>query len=322
MIEPSHILKNWNITGKIEDISHTGYSGSQIFKITAEDSEYILKGYPSKLSIGNIYKTHEILRTAREHNFNLLPNFVRTLNGDSVVREDNTLWDLVTFLSGSHMLNNPQTSILVNLTKEVAHFHLATNQVLIDDEIRHGNPISLRKIQEIFEWWQIIKKADNQKLSDAGVLDVVEEFIEFATLYFEKSMKRFDWDDSFKKLPRCIVHSDITKRNVLFDNDVVSGVIDLESVRYNSRLLDIARLAMEFANGNKESMKIILEAYDSVSALTQHEKENAMLYVGVLNLTVTLWSIKNYISTHFQNYTNHSDFASKIQQGINIYKVL
>lgn len=318
----SNILKNWNITGEIEDISHTGYSGSDIFKIKSINKTYILKGYPAKLSIENIRKTHEILDIAHQNNFHLIPYSVKTQNGDFAFNANAKVWDVVTFVLGSHLIENPTPSALTNLSQTIAQFHLATKEVKIDQDIRHGNPISLQKIEDIFDWWNITKKIDKDKLSEAGILTDIEEFIDLSVTFFDKSMRGFDWIDSFEKLPRCIVHSDLTKRNILFEHDKVTGIIDFESVRYNSRLLDIARLAMEFTNASHDKVERILQAYEEISPLQTYEKDNAMLYLGVLNTTVTLWTVKNYISLHLQNSTNLSDFISKIHQAIGIYKML
>lgn len=322
MTSPIDILKNWNITGEIEDISHTGYSGSDIFKIKSADKTYILKGYPAKLSVENIRKTHEILDIAHQNNFHFLPYSVKTQNGDCAFNANAKVWDVVTFVLGSHLIENPTPSALANLSQTIAQFHIATKEVKIDQDIRHGNPISLQKIQDIFDWWNITRKTDKDKLLKAGILTVTEEFMDLSITFFEQSMKKFDWIDSFEKLPRCIVHSDLTKRNILFKNDEVTGIIDLESVRYNSRLLDIVRLAMEFTNASHDKVNKILQSYEEISPLQAYEKDNSMLYLGVLNTTVNLWTVKNYISLHLQNSTNLSDFTSKIHQAIGIYKML
>lgn len=244
------------------------------------------------------------------------------MQGESVVNDQDCLWDMVTFIGGLHLTENPQHSSLVNLTEAVARFHLATRQVKIDDDIRQGKAISLQKIQEIFDWWSVMQKSDKEDLSKMHLLNAIEEFMSKGLDFLKETMLRFDWHYSFTKLPRCIVHSDLTKRNIFFENDVVAGIIDFESVRYNSRLLDIVRLAMEFTDPVQDNMNLVLEAYNNVSPLTVYEKENAMLYVGVLNLTVSLWTIKNYISSHLQKYKNHSNFIATLQRAIQIYKVL
>ena len=82
-------------------------------------------------------------------------------------------------------------------------------------------------------------------------------------------------------LPKCIVHSDIKKENIIVSNDDVH-LIDFGNCYIGNRFIDIIRILMWFFikddNYDVDKMKIIIENYFDVnSKMTNLEKNNLKL---------------------------------------------
>lgn len=83
------------------------------------------------------------------------------------------------------------------------------------------------------------------------------------------------FDDS--ELPKGIIHADLFKDNVIFNNDQLSGIIDFYDACYDCYLYDIAITVNDWCtdkNGEiiKENIEAFLNGYQSIRTLTNAEK--------------------------------------------------
>lgn len=88
-------------------------------------------------------------------------------------------------------------------------------------------------------------------------------------------------------LPHALIHGDISASNVLFVNDEVSGIIDLDHARFSYRLTDIARAQVFFsfdAQGNLDETKVkqFVKAYQKNVVLRPEELNNFYSHLKLL----------------------------------------
>lgn len=78
------------------------------------------------------------------------------------------------------------------------------------------------------------------------------------------------------RLPQGLIHGDLFKDNVLFDNGQLSGVLDFYNACHDNFLSDLAITANDWcheANGqlNREKLESLLESYQQIRLLTEVE---------------------------------------------------
>lgn len=80
-------------------------------------------------------------------------------------------------------------------------------------------------------------------------------------------------------LPLSLIHGDISGSNLLFLDDRLSGIIDLDHMRYSYRLTDIARAQVFFSfdhegNLEEQKMRAFINLYQRFTTLSSKELEN------------------------------------------------
>ena len=88
----------------------------------------------------------------------------------------------------------------------------------------------------------------------------------------------FQAENSAVNLPRGVIHADLFRDNVLFDDERLSGLLDFYSACTDTLLLDVAITANDWCcdNGtvNNEKFRALLAAYESLRPLEPLEKQH------------------------------------------------
>ena len=94
-------------------------------------------------------------------------------------------------------------------------------------------------------------------------------------------------------IPMSLIHGDISGSNLLFLGDFLSGVIDLDHIRYSYRLTDIARAQVFFSfdqDGCLEEQRIrsFINFYQKSNKCSQKEFENFYSHLKLLLIKMVL----------------------------------
>ena len=159
---------------------------------------------------------------------------------------------LVSFLAGKDLLD-PQAGHCAQVGVMLASMHLAGKTY----PLRMDNPRGLK-------WWKAVMPEIIPFLSqeDAALL---REEVRFQSLY------------RFSDLPHGVVHADLFRDNVLFDNNQITCVIDFYFACTDALLYDLAIAVNDWcvANGGRldpECTAALLEAYRVVRPYTAIER--------------------------------------------------
>ncbi|MGH8716866.1 MAG: homoserine kinase [Burkholderiales bacterium] len=192
---------------------------------------------------------------------NLQNSFLSELNGRPAC--------IVTRLKGTD-LENPTTGHCAEVGELLADMHLAGQTYPVSME----NPRGTR-------WWNATAPQLMPFLSpiEAGLL---KEELRFQSLY------------RYQDLPRGVIHADLFRDNVLFDNDAVSGVIDFYFACNDVLLYDLAISANDWCMTagyelNAGCTQALLSAYHAGRPFTANEREAwpVMLRAGALRFWVS-----------------------------------
>jgi len=159
---------------------------------------------------------------------------------------------LVSFLAGKDLLD-AQASHCAQVGVMLANMHLAGKTYTL----RMDNPRGLK-------WWKAVMPEIIPLLSaeDAALL---REEVRFQSLY------------RFSDLPRGVIHADLFRDNVLFDNNQITGVIDFYFACTDALLYDLAIAVNDWcvANGGRLDpvrTAALLEAYRVARPFTAIER--------------------------------------------------
>ena len=159
---------------------------------------------------------------------------------------------LVSFLAGKD-LPDPQPRHCAQVGNVLANMHVAgeTYPLTMD------NPRGLK-------WWKAVMPEIISFLSQEDAVLLREE-VRFQSLY------------RFSDLPRGVVHADLFRDNVLFDNNQITGVIDFYFACTDALLYDLAIAVNDWcmANGGRLDpvrTAALLEAYRVVRPFTAIER--------------------------------------------------
>jgi len=139
------------------------------------------------------------------------------------------------------------------------------------------NPTGFSWLEENIQHMQ----ADVARVYGADVLTLLN-----SELDYQQHVKLGD-------LPRGVIHGDLFCDNILFEGDVVSGVIDFYYAHDATFAMDIAiamnAQAIVLGDDDKVRMAAFLKGYESVRVLTEEETAalNGLLRLGALRFWVS-----------------------------------
>ena len=204
-----------------------------------------------------------------------------TSTGDPVVELDDERWTLRSFAAGAHydFARIPQAE---NAARLLARFHLGTRDFAA---IGSDHALELRH-RRFFSAPAAEFRALRARFRDAelrATLDEAESWL--AGVRRTWPLARFD------ALPSGWTHSDYHGRNLLFEGNDVSALIDFDTVEEAPFVLDLIRAIVAFGREGHDSNDIrvdvgrrVMAAYETVRAVSAEERSAIVELAGVFEL--------------------------------------
>lgn len=156
--------------------------------------------------------------------------------------------------------------------------------------------------EQVSEIAQSMAKIHNIKLDISNLIIDPQEFNYFDLLklcsdfpeheFISKLYQSFNLQ-YLNNLPKTIIHGDISCSNILFLDNKISGIIDLDHARYSYRLTDIARAQVFFSFDSDETLnenkvKLFLNFYRDSNELLPEELTNFYNHLQLLLIKMIL----------------------------------
>lgn len=299
------ILTNFEIVPKkIENFDVGGVNSSIAYKIIGKSGDFLLKSIRED-RINWVKDGANLVNHLKEHGFTKTPQNLKDINGEYVVKHEDTFWTLQEFVKGRQLKNNEiSTDECKSLGKTIAELHKAyldDNSILKESSVKRE--ISYREMFEKEQHEKMIETLDILK-----GMELPEKDIDLLTTYWKEYLKTRDKilvklentdENSFKK---GIIHRDLNKGNILYENGSVSAIVDWEDVSFGNIIQDVAYTTsqnlFDLANleKSKENIDAFLEGYESVIELSDEEKEFIPVLVDLLLVRATRWWGKRYLA--------------------------
>ena len=148
----------------------------------------------------------------------------------------------------------------LNVPNLLAHFSVYNKNVMLLDYIEGSNPLKIdtKFITELLKQLKKLHNIPYEHLEEKSI-NTIENFERLSEYYVVSKESNFlkqkihlinsiledVRDIPFDKIPKCIVHSDIKKENVLVNNNIVY-IIDFGNSYIGNRLIDLVRIIMWF----------------------------------------------------------------------------
>ena len=243
---------------------------SKNYLIFSNNKKYVLKIVNQQISSSrNLEKICTLISFCNENNVPT-PKVFRN-NDDKFVNKQYNSY-LTNFVLGNYYTQKNMQ--MKNLAVEIAYLHKILkkyNITITSSSKRIYNILSYNELKQIKEK---IKNKNQPNHIDRLIIKnfrMLENYI------------RDTPTNKFKKLPQ-LIHGDLHQKNILFQNNKISSILDFNAVRYGDKLEDVAFTSYRFSINNKTIKKVansimnFIETYSENNYIST-KKKNEIHYL-------------------------------------------
>ena len=251
-----------------------GYSGATFWKLVTNCGEMCLRRWPHPHpDQQQLTWIHNVITHVGNSGFTLIPNPVRTNEGQTFCCFEQHLWELTPWLPGkANFWEQPGLQKLEAALSALAMFHQAA-QLHLCQEFSPGVLQRCEQLQgliggEIDELDLCIRRHHGRwpRLAARG-----EQLVELVREVASTALVSLEACRAFRvPLQPCL--RDVWHDHILFMGEDVSGMIDLGAMRIENVAVDIARLLGSLIADDQVAWKNGLEAYQEVRPLAEAEQ--------------------------------------------------
>ena len=226
------VLGAWGIDAAMSIAPVAGGTLNWNFDVRTDEGRFFLRCYRSNLETERIEGEHELLRWAAERGIPVAVP-LKTGAGATIVVAGGERWALFPWLPGKVV---ERGALSAGQAYALGAMHGRLQAALAGHPDSTGATMLMRwdKAQSLGLLAQLITTARERGLDDAAIagMERQREFLE-----------RLDVlpPESFVSLPAQILHGDFHDQQVLFDGDVVTGVVDWEIWHTDPRAWEVMR---------------------------------------------------------------------------------
>ncbi len=246
------ILKNFTIAPikKLTPVGGTSLN-PKISAIDTNDRKFVCRRLPYTPDQLSFAEFDHKLRTYLFENHFPTPELIKTKDGTTILKCNNHLYELSTFVDGKPIaiLNKPQLLAVANL---LARFHI------LGKNFRHPGKDKFPPEDQPCVLTPILRNLEKLSPTDEekNSLNLLQNALEHLWSFFENYTS--------KKYELSVIHGDFHPGNLLFIDDKISALLDYDYSSYGNVLRDIADGLMFFAADRETPFNT-----DNIWSLTQ-----------------------------------------------------
>jgi len=248
--------------------NHGGFSGAQLWRIDTAAGALCLKAWPAGArSLDDLRWIHQLLM--RGNGFAWLPRVLATRQAETLVRAQDRLWELTTWMPGlADFERSPTTARLESACLALAQLHVQWAGAESDVGTCPG---VLRRWQSWRHWTDLARTGWRPQW---GTVDAYAAMAEPLLHAIQRHLDEVPqlltpWLNVPMPLQPCVC--DPWRDHVLFTGDAVTGLIDFGSVKMDHVAVDLARLLGSLIGDDVAGWRIGIAAYRSVRPFSEAE---------------------------------------------------
>jgi Ser/Thr protein kinase RdoA (MazF antagonist) len=278
--KPTQVLRFYPVAAEsIVDIraAKSGLSGAQVWLIERRQaSPLCLRRWPPEHpSTERLRMIHAVLVHLANSGIDFTPVPIESTSGETFVWCDATRWELTNWLPGrADYRTNPSSGRLAAALESLAQLHLRsaafpaadtpprsvsrgiTQRASLLSSYASGRLAELNSAARAGEWRELAARAD----------EIIDLFVRHAD-QLQSVLKHA----SQLRVPQQPCIRDIHDEHVLYEGNVVTGIIDFGAMRYDNVATDIARVLGSMAGDDAEAWQAGLAAYHDIRPLSSDE---------------------------------------------------
>ena len=295
------VTNDYGLLGTIE-INYINRGTANIFKITVDDKNYILKEFNSERTLKYIEKEINIINYLSTKGI-LVPRYVVLKNGKYYTNIENRIIIMQEFVEGEILEDNSaeyeqlikSAELLGKLIKALEQYPELDSEDIINTKF--SKKYLLDSIQKI--------KLEQEKIKDDNLYK--EKFIEDYETKIqiaEELVSRFDFD-IMNKLTIKNTHGDYCNLQLIYNNKKDITVIDFETAKRMPIIWDIMRSYCYMdkdakdGNINIENLKEYVREVNKYVQLNQYDLKYAA-YIFLIQLTGSVFGYREYNNNYEQ----------------------
>ena len=280
-----------------------GFSGARFWRVEAPCGSLCLRRWPREHpSPETLEFIQAVLWHVASEGFELSPLPRETGSHRGYVRHDGHLWELAPWMPGkADFRQRPSPRRLQQAMITLARFHLAAAAFPLPDLPESPSPGIGQRLERLQKWLngELLELA---KCVEPGLWVEIDNAVSRILHSVPRSSGRVlamlsDSVGLGVDLQPCI--RDVWYDHVLFEGDVVTGLIDFGSMQPDNVACDVARLLGSMALDDRDSWRVGLEAYRAVRTLSDDE----IKLVGIFDKSTVLMSGLNWIDWIYRRRT-------------------
>jgi Ser/Thr protein kinase RdoA (MazF antagonist) len=285
-----------------------GFSGSKLWKVTADDGEFCLRRWPEKTTAERLTFIHAFQRHLYLRGLQIVPALIDA-SGGTFVEQEGHLWELASWMPGTaDYREHPTAARLTAAMKALAQVHIAAAQM--PGQSRSGTSPGLAT------------RLDQVRQLRAGGIERIEEGVARRPLAWDDFARRIC--EKFRQFAPGVEYRltegttisgplfpclrDIWHDHVLFTGDQVTGIIDFGAARIESPAGDLARLvgSLGVESHQHRIWNTALAAYEATRPLGASQR----MLVRAFDASTVLLSGINWLTWLYLEQREFEDAAA------------
>lgn len=282
----------------------------QTFFVNTKEGDFVFQRLRQIIKQETCEDARAITDYAREHGV-IVPEFLVTKEGKPWYRApDNSLWRVMSRLPGSSHPKVQSAEEAYAVSQFLGRFHASLAQFFYECS---GAIPHFHDTPYIFEQFKKTVGAYKETPLFVSVSSEVAYILERAPKEFLPS-----------DLHRQIVHGDLKISNFLFDNRIVTGLIDFDTCMNHTRLVDIGDALRSWCNREGEDAEepvfdrtfynAAVEGYRSSTILTERERQLIPQAFRLITIELAMRFLQDYFedsyfgwdAAHFETRREHN----------------
>jgi Ser/Thr protein kinase RdoA (MazF antagonist) len=219
-----------------------GLSGAVVYRCDIDGRRYALKRWPEGTAAARVDEVHDVLRRARKR-LNLVPELVPSLFGSTRLSWDSGHFELASWVPGVAVGDGGEDrATIVDAVRRgaaaIGAFHEATR---CWGEGESLPPAVLRRLGRIAELQRRLPEALARGQSPTPMIAMAAEWLRrHGNVRLKEAAARLEpW--AARMVPVQVVLRDVHPQHILFDEGIVSGIVDFDALGKDAIATDLAR---------------------------------------------------------------------------------
>ena len=285
--DPTPVLSQFPLVSieRIEPLDMArGWSGSQIWRLTAAGRLFCLRRWPAgQPTDDRLRLIHHVLTHAAAEGIDFVPVPLSAQGGESFVQHAGHLWELAPWMPGrADYREHPSPERLAAAMTALARFHVATASIASEDltnrQRERPDRIAPPAIVERLELVERLLSGQCDRLESAVHRGLGADLDSRAMRIISAARHRLLLlrgplaAAARIAVPLQPAIRDVHHDHILFTGEQVTGLVDFGAMRIDTPLADIARLLGSLAGDDAASRRLALDWYSQIRSLSNSDR--------------------------------------------------